>query len=71
MTKNVSRFARNVVDCLSVVRKLAQLNPPVGVKFENEGFYSLDATSELLLTVLAASAQEESLSWANPSYMPL
>ena len=65
LTKNVSRFARNVVDCLSVVRKLAQLNPPVGVKFENEGFYSLDATSELLLTVLAASAQEESKTKSN------
>ena len=65
VTKNVSRFARNVVDCLSVVRQLANLNPPVGVKFENEGFYSLDATSELLLTVLAASAQEESKTKSN------
>lgn len=65
VTKNVSRFARNVVDCLSVVRNLAKLNPPVGVKFENEGFYSLDATSELLLTVLAASAQEESKTKSN------
>ena len=65
LTKNVSRFARNVVDCLSIVRKLAQLNPPVGVKFENEGFYSLDAASELLLTVLAASAQEESKTKSN------
>lgn len=65
VTKNVSRFARNVVDCLSVVRKLAQLNPPVCVKFENEGFDSLSATSELLLTVLAASAQEESKTKSN------
>lgn len=65
VTKNVSRFARNVVDCLSVVRKLAQLNPPVGVRFENEGFDSRDATSELLLTVLAASAQEESKTKSN------
>lgn len=65
VTKNVSRFARNVVDCLSVVRALAQLNPPIGVKFENEGFYSLDATSEMLLTVLAAAAQEESKTKSN------
>ena len=65
LTKSVSRFARNVVDCLSVVRKLAQLNPPVGVKFETEAFDSLDATSELLLTVLAASAQEESKTKSN------
>lgn len=65
MTKNVSRFARNVVDCLSVVRKLAQLNPPVGVKFETEGFFSLDNTSEMILTVLAAAAQEESKTKSN------
>lgn len=65
LTKNVSRFARNVVDCLSVVRKLAQLNPPVGVKFETEGFFSLDNTSEMILTVLAAAAQEESKTKSN------
>ena len=65
ITKNVSRFARNVVDCLSVVRKLAQLNPPVGVKFETEGFFSLDNTSEMILTVLAAAAQEESKTKSN------
>ena len=65
ITKNVSRFARNVVDCLSVVRKLAQLHPPVGVKFETEGFFSLDNTSEMILTVLAAAAQEESKTKSN------
>ena len=65
VTKNVSRFARNVVDCISIVRKLAQLNPPVGVKFENEGFFSLDNTSEMILTVLAAAAQEESKTKSN------
>lgn len=65
VTKNVSRFARNVVDCVSIVRKLAQLNPPVGVKFENEGFFSLDNTSEMILTVLAAAAQEESKTKSN------
>ena len=65
ITKNVSRFARNVVDCLSVVRKLAQMNPPVGVKFETEGFFSLDNTSEMILTVLAAAAQEESKTKSN------
>ena len=65
VTKNVSRFARNVVDCISIVRKLAQLSPPVGVKFENEGFFSLDNTSEMILTVLAAAAQEESKTKSN------
>lgn len=65
VTKSVSRFARNVVDCLTVVRNLAKLNPPIGVKFETEGFYSLDTTSELLLTVLSASAQDESRNKSN------
>ena len=60
VTKSVSRFARNVVDCLSVVRYLSSLNPPVGVKFETEGISTLDSTSELILTVMAASAEEES-----------
>lgn len=60
VTKAVSRFARNVVDCLSTVRHLSTLNPPVGVKFETEGINTLDSTSEMILTVMAAAAQEES-----------
>ncbi len=60
ITKCVSRFARNVVDCVSIVRKLAQLNPPVGVRFETEGIFTLESSSEMVLTVLAAAAQEES-----------
>ena len=36
VTKAVTRFARNVVDAISTVRKLKQLNPPVGVYFETE-----------------------------------
>lgn len=65
VTKSVSRFARNVVDCLTVVRKLAALNPPVAVKFETEGINTLDSTSEMILAVMAAAAQEESKNKSN------
>ena len=36
ITKSVSRFARNVVDCIGLVRDLAEQKPPVGVFFESE-----------------------------------
>ena len=36
ITKSVSRFARNVVDCIRYVRELSSLRPPVGVFFETE-----------------------------------
>ena len=65
VTKAVSRFARNVVDCLSMVRHLAALNPPVAVKFETEGINTLDSTSEMILAVMAAAAQEESKTKSN------
>lgn len=60
ITKSVSRFARNTLDCISHVRTLRELNPPVGVKFESEGLFTLDPHTELILTMLASYAQEES-----------
>ena len=60
VTKSVSRFARNIVDCIAKVRELANLIPPVGVLFETEHIYTLDNTSEMMLAVLSAAAQEES-----------
>lgn len=60
ITKSVSRFARNVVDCISYVRQLAALTPPVGVFFETEGIYTLDAKSEIGLSFISVFAQEES-----------
>ena len=60
VTKSISRFARNTVDAISTVRKLARQNPPVGVLFETENLYTLNQTSEMILTVLSAAAQEES-----------
>ena len=65
VTKAVSRFARNVVDCLSMVRHLSALNPPVGVRFETEGINTLDSTSEMILAVMASAAQEESKTKSN------
>ena len=60
ITKSISRFARNTVDSISTVRQLAQLKRPVGVLFETENLFTLNQTSEMILTVLSAAAQEES-----------
>ena len=58
--KNVSRFARNVTDCIGIVRDLAALKPPVGVFFESESIFSLKDDSQMALTFLATMAEEES-----------
>lgn len=60
VTKSVSRFARNLLDCVSYVRKLSELQPPVGILFEAENLYTLDSRSEMALAIIAALAQEES-----------
>lgn len=62
VTKSISRFARNTVDTLDCVRQLRRLNPPVGIYFEKENIDTLDATGELILTILSALAQDESRS---------
>ena len=58
ITKSISRFARNTVDCLTHVRKLKANN--IGVIFEKEGINTLDAVSETFLTWFSAFAQAES-----------
>ncbi len=60
ITKHVSRFARNIVDCIKIVRELKALSPPVGVFFETENLYTLDEDSELTLSIMSMLAQEES-----------
>ena len=60
ITKSVSRFARNVVDCISMVRMLAELPSPVGVFFESECIFSLKDDSQMTLSFQATMAQEES-----------
>lgn len=75
LTKSISRFARNVVDCLTNIRLLRSLRPPVSVYFDKERLDSLDEKAEVFLTMLASFAQEESRSisinikWATRSRM--
>jgi len=60
ITKSISRFARNTLDCLNYVRELRELG--VGVIFEKENINTLDAKGEVLLTILSSLAQDESRS---------
>lgn len=60
ITKSISRFARNVVDCVTIVRMLKDLSPPVAVLFEDMNIDTLSMSGELLLVILAAVAQGES-----------
>jgi DNA invertase Pin-like site-specific DNA recombinase len=60
LTKSISRFARNTVDLLKTVRELKDMN--IGVFFEEQGINTLSADGELMMTILASYAQEESRS---------
>ena len=60
LTKSISRFARNTVDLLETVRHLKEIG--VEVWFERENIRSFDGDGELLLSILASFAQEESRS---------
>ena len=60
LAKSIARFARNVVDCLSIIDELKKLG--VGVHFDENNLYTLDATGSLVLTILATVAEEESRS---------
>ncbi|MGI6684893.1 MAG: recombinase family protein [Bacillota bacterium] len=60
ITKSISRFARNTLDCLTYVRMLKGLKKPVGVIFDRERISSLDSSSEMLLTIIASISEEES-----------
>ena len=58
ITKSVSRFARNTVDCLNYVRELKQLGIPV--IFEKEGLNTMHMTSEIYISMHGIFAQSES-----------
>lgn len=60
ITKSVSRFARNTVTLLKTVRELKQLG--VDVYFEEQGIHTRSGEGELMLTIMAGFAEEESLS---------
>lgn len=58
LTKSLSRFARNTVDCLETVRMLKTLG--IGVIFEKENINTLTESSEFLITLFSSFAQAES-----------
>lgn len=60
ITKSIARFARNTVTMLEIVRELKLLG--IDVYFEKENIHSLSGDGELMLTILASYAQEESRS---------
>ena len=60
ITKSISRFARNTLDCLKYIRQLKDRNIPVF--FEKENINTMDSKGEVLLTIMASLAQQESQS---------
>ena len=60
ITKSVSRFARNTVECLDTVRKLSKIG--VSVLFEKEQIDTSKMSSEFLLALAGVQAQDESVS---------
>ena len=58
ITKSISRFSRNTLDCLKYTRKLKALN--IAVFFEKENINTLDSKGEVLLTIMASLEQQES-----------
>ena len=58
ITKSISRFARNTVDCLKYVRLLKELG--VDVYFEEQGIHSTDPGAEFYITIYGSIAQSES-----------
>lgn len=60
LTKSISRFARNTLDSIQYVRMLKQMG--IAVVFEKENINTATMNSEMILTVLSAFAQAESIS---------
>lgn len=60
ITKSISRFARNTLDCLKYIRQLKDMNIPV--LFEKESINTMDAKGEVLITIMTSLAQQESQS---------
>ncbi len=60
VTKSISRFARNTLDCLKYIRQLKEQG--ISVFFEKENINTMDSKGEVLLTIMASLAQQESQS---------
>ena len=73
LTKSISRFARNTVDCLNYIRALKAMG--IGICFEKENIDTLNMDSELIVTFMGAFAQSESesmsknISWGKRKQM--
>ncbi|WP_170270144.1 recombinase family protein [Heliorestis acidaminivorans] len=61
LTKSISRFSRNTLDCLETIRMLRSLQHPVYVYFEKENIHTKDSTSEMMISIFGSIAQEESI----------
>lgn len=58
ITKSISRFARNTLDCLKYVRMLKEIN--VDIFFEEQGLHSTNPGAEFYITIYGSIAQSES-----------
>ncbi len=58
VTKSLSRFARNTLDCLKTIREMKAIN--VDIYFEEQNIHTLSSNGEFLISLLAGYAQEES-----------
>lgn len=58
VTKSLSRFARNTVDCLKTIRELKAID--VDIYFQEQNIHTISSNGEFLITLLAGYAQEES-----------
>src|SRR5699024_7555176 len=57
-TNSITRFPRNTIDCLKYIRDLKAIN--VAIVFEKENINTMDAKGEVLITIMASLAQQES-----------
>ncbi len=60
VVKNLSRLARNLMDCMNIIYELRALPHPIGILFETENMFTLDKNVDFTLQVLSLVAQEES-----------
>ena len=73
LTKSIGRFARDMKECVEVIRHLSELG--VGVYFEREKLDTLSMNGELILGILATIAEEESnsisrnVAWAHKKHV--
>lgn len=60
IVKSISRFSRNTLDCINYIRQLKDLG--IGITFEKENIDTMQASGELMLTIMSSLAQDESRS---------